>query len=161
MDMPHASETGCCPRFDPTPWDETEHTWQDKSFIQDHVRCLFHIPVGFGKMMVRNMAKIDRAGAHAPRPFMLADCTSPWRTEVYIETAGDVPDAEMTRMSGTFLTKVFEGPYKQTRQWVEQMKRFVQERDRTLKKLYFYYTTCPKCTKAYGKNYVVLVAQVD
>ena len=26
--------------------------------------------------------------------------------------------------------------------------------------LYFFYTTCPKCAKYYGKNYVVLVAQV-
>jgi len=25
---------------------------------------------------------------------------------------------------------------------------------------YFYYTTCPKCAKKYGKNYVVLLAQV-
>jgi hypothetical protein len=29
-----------------------------------------------------------------------------------------------------------------------------------LKKLYFSYTTCPACAKAYGKNYVVLFAQV-
>ncbi len=26
--------------------------------------------------------------------------------------------------------------------------------------LYFFYTTCPKCAKAYGKHYVVLFAQV-
>lgn len=31
---------------------------------------------------------------------------------------------------------------------------------RTLEKLYFGYTTCPKCAKAYGKNYVVLFAKV-
>ena len=30
MDNPYDSETGCCPRFDPEPWDEKEHTWQDK-----------------------------------------------------------------------------------------------------------------------------------
>jgi len=24
----------------------------------------------------------------------------------------------------------------------------------------FYYTTCPKCAEAYGKNYVVLLAEV-
>jgi hypothetical protein len=26
--------------------------------------------------------------------------------------------------------------------------------------LYCYYTTCPKCAKKYGKNYVVLLAKV-
>jgi len=30
-----------------------------------------------------------------------------------------------------------------------------------LDKLYFGYTTCPSCAKAYGKNYVVLFAKVD
>ena len=24
------SETGCCPRFDPAPWNENEITWQVK-----------------------------------------------------------------------------------------------------------------------------------
>lgn len=161
MDMPYESETGCCPRFDPEPWDEKEHTWQDKLFIQDRVPCVFHIPLGFGKVMLRSMEKIDQAKAYPPAPFMLADCDSPWRSEIYIEVSKDVPDAEMAHISGTFLTKVFEGSYRQMRQWVGQMKEFVQARGKALKKLYFYYTTCPRCAKHYGKNYVVLVAQVD
>ena len=28
------------------------------------------------------------------------------------------------------------------------------------KKIYFFYTTCPKCAKAYGKNYMVGIAEV-
>ncbi len=160
METPHESETGCCPRFDPEPWDEKEHTWQDRLFIRDHVPCVFYMPLGFGRVMVRNMEKIDRAQAQPPAPLLLSDCVSPWRSDIYIEVARDVPDATMTRLSGTFLTKVFEGPYKKTRQWVGQMKQFLESRGKPLQKLYFYYTTCPKCAKAYGKNYVVLVAQV-
>jgi len=26
--------------------------------------------------------------------------------------------------------------------------------------MYFFYTTCPKCAKKYGKNYVVILAEV-
>jgi hypothetical protein len=29
-----------------------------------------------------------------------------------------------------------------------------------MKKEYMWYTTCPKCAKKYGKNYVVVVGQV-
>ena len=29
-----------------------------------------------------------------------------------------------------------------------------------MRKLYFFYTTCPKCIKHYGKNYVVAFAEV-
>jgi hypothetical protein len=28
------------------------------------------------------------------------------------------------------------------------------------KKYYFYYTTCPKCAKKYGHNYIVAFAEV-
>jgi hypothetical protein len=41
------------------------------------------------------------------------------------------------------------------------MKEYVENKEKSLKKLYFSYTTCPKCAKAYGKNYVVLFAQIN
>jgi hypothetical protein len=28
-------------------------------------------------------------------------------------------------------------------------------------KEYMWYTTCPKCAKKYGKNYVVIVGKID
>jgi hypothetical protein len=40
------------------------------------------------------------------------------------------------------------------------MQAYVSEQGKTPKKMYFYYTTCPKCAKKYGKNYVVLLAQI-
>jgi hypothetical protein len=42
---------------------------------------------------------------------MLAAESSPWRGEVYITATKDVPNAENVRFTGTFLTKVFDGPY--------------------------------------------------
>jgi len=44
---------------------------------------------------------------------------------------------------------------------VEAMKAWLAGEGKNFSKLYFYYTTCPKCQKKYGKNYVVLLAQVD
>ncbi len=72
----------------------------------------------------------------------------------------DVPGARMTRLSGTFLTKVFEGPYRDAGRWVREMETFVRDRGRQMEKVYFFYATCPKCAKRFGKNQVVLVAQV-
>jgi hypothetical protein len=46
------------------------------------------------------------------------------------------------------------------RKWIETMEAFVAAKGKTLRKLYFYYTTCPKCAKKYGKNYVVILAQI-
>ena len=66
----------------------------------------------------------------------------------------------MAKLSGTFLSKVYDGPFNEVRMWTEDMKRHVAAAGRTLEKLYFAYTTCPKCAKAYGHNYVVLLARV-
>jgi len=154
------SETGCCPRFQPEPWDKKEVTFRDKLFVKDRVASFLHIPLNFGKVMVRNMGKIAQAQALAPELMVLSDENSLWGADVYIAVSKDVPGAEMVKLSGTFLTQVFEGPYKNIRQWVKQMTDYVRERGKTLKKLYFFYTTCPKCAKYYGKNYVVLLAQI-
>jgi len=154
------AETGCCPRFVPGPWDQKEVTFKDKLFIKDHVTSFLHIPLNFGKVMVRNMVTIAEAGALAAEPMVLSDENSLWGADVYIAVSKDVPEAEMVRISGTFLTQVFEGPYKNIRQWIGQMTDYVREQGKELKKLYFFYTTCPKCAKYYGKNYVVLLAQI-
>jgi hypothetical protein len=91
---------------------------------------------------------------------MLCDERSPWRTEVHIAVEKEVPGAEMARISGTFLTKVFEGPYRDAPKWIRAMCSHVQSKGKTLKRLYTYYTSCPRCAKAYGKNYAVIFAQV-
>jgi hypothetical protein len=154
------SETGCCPRFNPEPWDEKEITWQDKIFLKDRVRSFFHIPLNFGKVMVKNMGKIIKADALAPEPVLLSDENSLWGADVYIAVNKEVPQTQMEKISGTFLTKVFEGPYKDAGKWAQQMKDYVKSKGRELKKLYYFYTTCPKCAKYYGKNYTVMVAEV-
>lgn len=154
------AETGCCPRFNPEPWDEKEVTWQDKLFLKDHVRSFLHIPLNMGKVMTRNMEKIEEAGALTPEPLVLSDDKSLWGADVYIAVSKEVPGAEMTRVSGTFLTKAFEGPYSNTGKWVGEMKAYVKSEGKELKKLYFFYTTCPKCAKVYGKNYTVILATI-
>ncbi len=154
------SETGCCPKFNPEPWDEKEITWQDNLFIKDHVRSFLHIPLGFGKAMTKNMEMIEAADALAPEPLMLSDENSLWGSDVYIAVSKEVPGTETERMSGTFLTKVFEGPYKNAGKWAKEMQTYVRTKDREMNKMYFFYTTCPKCAKVYGKNYTVLLAEV-
>jgi len=55
---------------------------------------------------------------------------------------------------------VFEGPYKETGAWCKRMQEWVKTRNKEIKKMLMYYTTCPHCAKQYGKNYVVILTQV-
>ena len=150
----------CCPRFEPDPWDDKEITWEMKRFLQDRVLSFLHIPLNFGAVMKRSMAPIEAAGATPEERVVLSDENSLWGADVYIAISKDVPGARTTTLSGTFLTKVFEGPYRNMRNWIEEMKSFVKGKGKAFQKLYFFYTTCPKCSKKYGKNYVVILAQL-
>ncbi|HII15447.1 MAG TPA: hypothetical protein HA362_03975 [Nanoarchaeota archaeon] len=154
------SETGCCPRFDPKPWDKKKVVFKNKLFLKDKVRCIFHIPLNFGKVIVRDMEKITNAKALTKKPLMLSDDCSLWRSEIYIETTKNVPDAEMKRISGTFLTRVFEGDFRNMGKWMKEMQEYVRKKGVPIKKMYAFYTTCPACAKVYGKNYVVLLAEI-
>jgi len=40
------------------------------------------------------------------------------------------------------------------------MNSFIALKGKAAKKTYIFYTTCPKCAKVYGKNYVVILAEV-
>jgi len=152
--------TGCCEPFDSTLWDNKEVVWKDKPFVTDQIVNIFHIPLNMGNKVVKNMGLIENAGAKGEQ-LMLVEEKSPWKTSIYIDVAKNVPSANMAYLSGTFLTKVFEGPYRNTGMWAKEMKEYVKTKGRKIVKLYFSFTTCPHCAKVYGKNYVILFAQTD
>jgi hypothetical protein len=153
--------TGCCEPFDPKPWEDKEITWKNKIFVKDHVTSFLHIPLNMGSKIIKNMHLIEKAKAKSPYQLMLTDEQSLWGSDIYIDVAKEVPGAQMAELSGTFLTKVFEGPYQNAGKWASEMTEYVKGKGKELKKLYFSYTTCPKCAKVYGKNYVVLFAHVE
>ena len=161
MNQEIINSTGCCDPFDPTPWENKEIQWKDKLFVKDHVSSFVHIPLNMNKKMIKNMKLIEKAEAKVPQMIMLSDEKSPWGSDIFIEVSKPVPGAEMTTLSGVFLSKVFEGSYQNMGKWVKEMTQYVKEKRKTVEMIYFYYTTCPKCAKVYGKNYVVLLAKVS
>ncbi len=154
------AETKCCARLDVDLWEGREMVWEDKPFLKDHVRALLHIPLNFGAVITRDHAAIEEAEAYAEEPIWMTDEVSPWRSEIYGAVDREVPGAEIERLSGTFLAKVFEGPYRDAGKWARAMEDFVRSRGHEALKTYTYYATCPKCAKHYGKNQAVLIAQI-
>jgi hypothetical protein len=160
MSMSTQETAECCPKFEPAPWDDKLVTWDNKRFLKGRVVSFLHIPLNFGSVMTRSMATIEAAGAATSEMIVLSDENSLWGADVYIAISKDIPGAKTTTLSGTFLSKVFEGPYRNVRNWALEMKSFVKGKGKTMRKMYFFYTTCPKCVKKYGKNYVVILAQL-
>ncbi|MFA6963528.1 MAG: hydrolase [Patescibacteria group bacterium] len=155
-------EGTCCPKFDPAPWQEKEVTWRDKLFVKDSVKAFMHIPLNMGAVMTKMGKLIDETGAKLDNNdyLILSDELSPWKSDQLIAVTKEVPGLESVRLSGTYLTKVFEGPYQEAPNWYREMQNFVKGKGKEAKKIYMFYTTCPKCAKKYGHNYVVLLAQI-
>ncbi len=161
METTEITQEECCPKFNPEPWDDKTIEWNNKMFIKDHVCTFLFMPLNFGGVMKRLNEKVTKAAAEMPDWLCLADHTSKWNMDVYLAVNKEIPGADNVTLSGTFYAKVYEGPFKDTGKWSKDYEAIVKSKGLTIKKWYMWYTTCPKCAKKYGKNYVVIVGKVE
>ncbi len=154
--------TNCCPRFKSDGWDEQSLHFRDKLFVKAKTRSVFHIPINMGSVFPKTLGAIEDAKATSEDNFIvLSYDPSAWTGEHYFAVNKEVPGQTMVHMTGDYLTKIFEGPYKNVPKWEKEMQSFVESKGKQVKKTYFFYTTCPKCAKFYGKNYVIAVAEIE
>lgn len=159
---PSDNRTGCCPRFKPEGWDGQDLQFEDKLFVRAETRSLLHIPVNMGSVFSRTLGAIDRVNAFDPtQTIVLSRDLSSWSAEHFFAVSKPVVGQEMTRLSGRFVTKVFEGPYRDVPKWQDELEKLVGGRGEKAGRVFFFYTTCPKCAKAYGENYVIGVAEIE
>ena len=154
------NEPECCPPFDPAPWDDARITWEGKKFIRDKVRTLFYMPLNFGQVMKRLDKAITSAGATIPENLGLSEHTSKWNMDIYLAVDKEIPGANNVTFSGKYYSKVYEGSFQETGKWMKDAEALAKSKKLAIRKWYLWYTTCPKCAKKYGKNYVVVVGEV-
>jgi hypothetical protein len=148
--------TGCCPRFNPDGWDDQILHFKDKAFVRATTRSVAHLPINMGKVFSRVMRNIDAAQAMDPEhSIVMSRDLSAFAGEHLFAVNADVPGEEKVTLSGDYATKVFEGPFSQLGTWHDEMEAIAKEKGRAANAVWFYYTTCPKCAKVYGKNPVV------
>lgn len=161
MNTQNTNDPICCPPFDPTNWDDKIIEWYNKPFIKDKVFTIMHMPIGFGKVMKRLDEKVRAAHATMPDYLCLSDHTSSWNMDVYLAVDKEIPNANNVTIGGKFFSKVYEGPFQNTGKWCKNFEEEVVKKEMKIKKWYMWYTTCPKCAKKYGKNYVVILGEVE
>jgi len=153
-------EQECCPRFNPKPWDGKVFVWKNKRFVKDKVFTLFYMPINFGSVITRLNKKVEATGAKIPDNLCLSEDTSKWNMDIYLAVDREIPGAQNVTISGKFLSKVYEGPFQDTGKWCKDFEEYAKKKKLEIKKWYMWYTTCPKCAKKYGKNYVVIIGKV-
>lgn len=150
----------CCPEFNPIPWNEKILEWNNKKFIKDSVRTFFYMPLNFGPVMRRLSRKIERHHVAVPDNLGISDHTSRWNMDIYLAVDKELPDAENITLSGRFASKVYEGPYRDTTKWGKDFNAWCSQCNVHPARYFMWYTTCRKCAKKYGKNYVVMMAML-
>jgi hypothetical protein len=165
--MTHHNENNehCCPELDTTLWNEKTHVWQEKPFIKGSIPALFHMPWPpmVGKLVGKMWKMAQEAGADPEMKdfLLLAYDPTPFKSEFYMTVTKEVPGAENVKLSGTFISKVFDGPYNAVPKWVKEFDEYLKSQGKSAKKYYFYFCYCPKCAKSYGHNYCVAFAQTE
>jgi hypothetical protein len=80
--------------------------------------------------------------------------------DIYLAVNKEISGAENIDLGGKYCSKVYEGSFSDTGKWCKDFEGIIKSKGHSLKKLYMWYTTCPKCAKKYGKNYVAIIAEI-
>jgi hypothetical protein len=118
------------------------------------------MPLGFGKVMGKLQKLIENSNTKMEDYLCLSDHTSKWNMDIFLAVDKEVEGADNIELTGSFYSKVYEGPFKDTAVWCEDFEKKLKSKKLDMKKMYMWYTTCPKCAKKYGKNYTVIIAEV-
>ncbi len=151
----------CCPPFNPELWQDKMMEWENKRFVKTYVRTLFFIPLNFGGVMKMLVKKFKDAGEELPDILCLSEHVSKWKMNIYLPVNNEISGLEEETFSGSFYSRVYEGNFKDTKKWCFDFEEILKDKNLKITNLYFWYTTCPKCAKEYGKNYVVLIGKVE
>lgn len=153
--------TNCCPRFYPKPWDEKEFEWKDKKFIKESSKTFMFMPLNFGGVMKRLNQKVEQANTKVPDWLCLSYHKNKWNMDLYLAVDKVIESADNVTLSGKYISKVYEGQYKDAGKWHKDFAEYAKNKGYNLKKTYMWYTTCPKCAKKYGENYTVIIGQIN
>ncbi len=158
-------ERECCPVFHPEKWDNKTFHWDHKPFILSSVPTLFHIPYPpmIGNRITKMMEKAEDSRKLAMNKediLLLFTDPNPFKSEIYLSVAGEVPNAKNTSITGTFKSKVFDGRYNQTPKFMKQMKFDLNTQGFQINNFYVHYAYCPRCSKEMGHNYMILIAEI-
>lgn len=155
----------CCPEFDVSKWDKKREVWENRMFIKETMPTLFHMPFPptIGKKITRMYKLVDKADAHLTDKsdtLILFRDPSAFRSEIYYSVSKQVTDAQNSEISGTFVSRVFDGKYNEIPKFIKEMDRYLNESGESAKDYYIHYAYFPLCAKRYGHNYVTLFAKV-
>lgn len=164
----NTNDQQCCPEFNPEKWDKKSFNWEEKQFIKESIPTFFHTPFPpmIGKKITQMMNLATSAGKIAIKKdevLVLFQDPSAFRSNIYISVTGDVPGAKNVKIPGKFIARVYDGPYNSIPKFIKDMNIYLETEGKKIPKddeYYIHYAYCPKCSKKYGHQYMILFAKI-
>lgn len=161
-------EKECCPKFNPKKWNEKTFHWKDKPFIMESIPQLFHIPffpmIGIKITKMCNLIETSKKALPKKEDtLVLFQDPSAFKSNIYISVKGNISGANNVKLSGTFIGKVYVGGYNSVPKFVKDMNKYLAKKGKKIprnEEYFIHYAYCPKCTKKYGNNYMVIFSKV-
>jgi hypothetical protein len=155
----------CCPEFKVDKWDGKTFDWDRKLFLKETISTLFHIPFppSIGKKVMKMHTLAEKQDASIPEKtdaLILFRDPSAFKSEIYYAVTKKVNGANNDAISGSFEARVFDGPFNSVPVHIKEMNLYLAEKGKAAKDYYIHYAYCPKCSKKFGHNYMILFARV-
>ncbi len=155
----------CCPTFNPEKWDEKTFDWDNKPFIEESVPSFLHIP--FRKRMEKKIIKMMKLAEKSNTiaedktdVLLLFKDPHAFKSNIYLSVTQPVTNANNTVLSGKFMAKVYDGPFKAVPKFFKEMDAYLKNKQKRSKDYYVHYAYCPKCAEEKGHNYMILFAEL-
>lgn len=153
----------CCPIPNIKDWDNKKIEFKDKKFVRMYTKSLFYIPINMGKIMttLNKLVRDNKAEEDISKTMILSRELSPWKAEQLYLVKKEINGADNVTLNGMFYSKVIDGPYQNAKFLYEDLTKYAKENGYKPNDIYIFYTTCPKCAKKYGKNYIIGLLKLE
>lgn len=99
------NENECCPRLDPTLWDDKILNWDNKKFIKGKVKTIMYIPIGFGKEITKLQKLVTDSGGIIEDYLCLSVHPTKWAMNIYLAVNKPIENAENVTIGRNILFK--------------------------------------------------------
>ncbi|HRZ29269.1 MAG TPA: hypothetical protein P5052_00415 [Candidatus Paceibacterota bacterium] len=134
-------------------------------FIKETIPTLFHMPFPpmIGQKITKMFTHAEKVNANLDNKedtlILFAD-PSAFKSEIYLTVKSPIDNENNVTISGTFMSKVFDGGYNDVPKHIKQMDQYLNTINKKAKKYYIHYAYCPKCAKKFGHNYMIFFAEI-
>ncbi len=139
-------------------WDNKEFIW-DKTFYTKNISLFFHMPLNMGKAISKAFDEIKKKKLRSKGIIMQKDAVFNGKLMIELNPTKS-RSKNIENLKCKVLSKVHIGPFKKLYNAVKDLEKTAKKKDMKIKSIYFWFTTCPECTKNINKYKTVVFAEV-